>query len=411
MYEKFFNLNIKPFELIPNPDFLYLSKQHKKAITYLDYGIKERIGFVLLTGEVGSGKTTIIRNLIKGLNSKVRLSKIFNTKVSSEQLLAMINEDFGMHVNGKDKITLLRELSDFLIEQYTNKYHSILIIDEAQNLSSELLEEIRMLSNLETDKHKLLQIILVGQPELKKILSQPELRQLRQRISISCHISPLTKKETDEYILHRLEIAGNREAVIFEDGAIDLIYEYSRGIPRLINVICDFLMVFAYVEERREISLDLVKEVVGEIEEEHRYWKDEAPEHYFLGDKKAFQEILYRLNKVEEELFKKNISQNEKVEIFERLSASEQLFNKFITNSKRDINTIRSEIEITKKEIDIKKAEITSLSNMLKDNQNEFAMLKNQLLNEEILKIKKERKRRGLFRELFFSSKKTTLSL
>jgi general secretion pathway protein A len=425
VYEKFFNLNIKPFELIPNPEFLYLSKPHKKAITYLNYGIKERIGFVLLTGEVGSGKTTIIRNLIKGLNSNVMLSKIFNTKVSSEQLLTMINEDFGMHVNGKDKITLLRELNDFLIEQYKNGYHSILIIDEAQNLTPELLEEIRMLSNLETDKHKLLQIVLVGQPELRKILLQPELRQLRQRISISCHISPLTRKETEEYILHRLEIAGNREAVSFYDGIIDVIHNFSRGIPRLINIVCDFLMLSAFVEETRELSLELVKEVIGEIEIENRYWQDEALENTFFGNEtylapavdkqdmmsiniskenfmRIIKEIISRINKLEHDFFKSHSNQNEKVEIFERLSTSEQLFNKFIANSKGDIDAIRNEIETTKEEI-------TSLSGMLKDIQNEFAMLKNQLMNEEILKIKKERKKRGLFRELFFSSKKTTI--
>ncbi len=274
MYESFYNLKQKPFELVPSPDFLFLSRSHKKALTYLKYGVTERVGFMLLTGEVGSGKTTLIRNMIRGLDSDIILSKVFNTKVSSEQLISLINEDFGLEVSGKDKVTLLRELNDFLIEQYAKKSNPILVIDEAQNLTPELLEEVRMLSNLETDDAKLLQIILVGQPELKKVLARPELRQLRQRISISCHIQPITRAETEDYIFHRLEVAGNRDAVVFEEGTIDAVYNFSRGIPRLINIVCDFLMLSAFVEETRRISSDLVREVIGELETENRFWQD-----------------------------------------------------------------------------------------------------------------------------------------
>ncbi|MEC4685161.1 MAG: XrtA/PEP-CTERM system-associated ATPase [Nitrospirota bacterium] len=274
MYEGFYNLRVKPFELVPSPDFLFPSRSHRKALTYLKYGITEKVGFMLLTGEVGSGKTTLIRNLIKGLDSNIVLSKIFNTRVSSEQLISLINEDFGLDVNGKDKISLLRELNDFLIEQYAKKHNPILVIDEAQNLTPELLEEVRMLSNLETDDAKLLQIVLVGQPELKKVLARSELRQLRQRISISCHIYPITRAETEEYIFHRLEVAGNRDAVIFKNGTVDSVYNFSKGIPRLINIVCDFLMLAAFVEETREISPDLVKEVIGELETENRFWQD-----------------------------------------------------------------------------------------------------------------------------------------
>jgi general secretion pathway protein A len=278
MYEAFFNLKTKPFDLLPNSEFLYMSKSHKRAITYLDYGIREHAGFVLLTGEIGSGKTTIIRNMIKKQLDRVVLSKVFNTKVNFDQLIAMINDDFNLPVQGKDKIALLRDLNDFLIEQYTLGNKPTLIIDEAQNLSSEILEEIRMLSNLETDNAKLLQIILVGQPELRKTLALPGLLQLRQRISINCHINPLTRLEVEEYILYRLHIAGNREAAQFSAQAIDSIFKYSRGIPRLINIICDFLMLSAFAEERIQIDEDMVGDVIGDLDFENQYWTSVLPE-------------------------------------------------------------------------------------------------------------------------------------
>jgi len=226
MYEKHFSFKHKPFELVPNPDFLYLSSSHKKAITFLDYGVKEKAGFVLLTGEIGAGKTTIIRNLLKNLDGNVKLSRINNTKVSSEQLIAMINEDFGLDIIGKNKTTLISELNNFLIEQYAKGIQPILLIDEAQNLTPDLLEEIRLLSNLETDRTKLLQIILVGQPELKKNLNLPGLVQLRQRISIYYHLTPLTIEETGEYIKYRLSIAGNPDAIRFKEDMLEIIQEY-----------------------------------------------------------------------------------------------------------------------------------------------------------------------------------------
>lgn len=284
MYESFFNFRTKPFELVPNPDFIYLSKAHRRAITYLDYGIKEKAGFILLTGEVGSGKTTVLRDLLKKLDGRVTVSKVFNTKVTSEQLIAMINDDFGLAVKGKDKVQLLKELYDFLIGQYARGYHSVLIIDEAQNLSTELLEEVRMLSNLETDNAKLLQIILAGQPELRRVLSLPELQQFRQRINISCHIYPLTRAEAEEYILHRLEVAGNREAVAFSEPTLDNIYQYSRGIPRLLNIICDFLLLSAFVEETRELSAEMVSGVIGDLELENKYWEFESAVKAVAGE-------------------------------------------------------------------------------------------------------------------------------
>ncbi len=272
MYEKFFNFDCKPFELVPNPRFLFLSQSHRKAINYLRYGIQERAGFILFTGEVGSGKTTILRNLIHKTDPDMLVSMVFNTRVDAQQLLGMINEDFGLEVDGRDKRTLLRDLNDFLIEQHADNMRPIIIIDEAQNLCSEALEEIRLISNLETDNHKLVQIILVGQPELRALINNPALRQLRQRIGVNCHLNPLTREETEAYVFHRLEVAGNRDAVNFHDEAFDVIYTYSKGIPRLVNVFCDFILLAAYVEDTRDLTRELVEDVVGDVA-----WKENVP--------------------------------------------------------------------------------------------------------------------------------------
>ena len=325
MYEAFFNLKQKPFDLLPDPNFLFMSSSHKKVLSYLDYGIRERVGFILLTGEVGSGKTTIIRNLIKKNLTDVVLSKIFNTRVDSEQLIAMINDDFGLPVLNKDKITLLRDLNTFLIEQFVKGNQPVLIIDEAQNLNHELLEEIRMLSNLETDNAKLLQIILVGQPELRKTLTSATLIQLRQRISINCHINPLTRFEVELYILHRLETAGDREAASFSDETLDIIFTYSRGIPRLINIICDFILLAAFAEETRVIDAALVLDIIGDLDFEYQYWGSEsvdvrvAKENYVEDtavvnrSKPAFSEIIKGINDRLDSLGKESESTSQKM--------------------------------------------------------------------------------------------------
>lgn len=263
MYETYFNLREKPFDIVPNPAYLYLSKTHRQAMTYFNYGLHERLGFVLMTGEVGSGKTTLIRELIRTMSPEVTFARVFNTRVSSQELIAMINEDFGLDTAGKGKVLMLKDLYAYLIKEYEQGRRSVLIIDEAQNLSLDLLEEVRMLSNLETDNATLLQIMLVGQPELRRVISLAEMRQFRQRISIVCHLLPLARPETEEYILHRLAVAGNRDAISFPDGAIDAIHEISGGIPRKINTLCNFLLLTAFTEERRDISAEMVREVAG----------------------------------------------------------------------------------------------------------------------------------------------------
>ena len=277
MYEAFFNLRRKPFELLPNPDFLYPSRSHKKVLSYLDYGIREHSGFILLTGEVGTGKTTLIRELIKKHLRNVLLARVFHTKVESRQLLAMINADLGLETGDKDKPTLLRDLQGFLIEQYAKRRPVVLIIDEAQNLSKDVLEEVRMLSNLETENNKLLHIILVGQPELRRVLSDPDLLQLRQRIQIICNIEPLTEGEIEHYIHYRLEAAGNRDAIQIAPECFSIIHTYTRGIPRLINILCDYILLDAFANETREVSGSAIHEIAQDLNFNSQYWESAPP--------------------------------------------------------------------------------------------------------------------------------------
>ncbi|QSV45028.1 XrtA/PEP-CTERM system-associated ATPase [Geobacter benzoatilyticus] len=359
MYEAFFKLAKKPFDLVPNPEFLFLSRSHKKAIAYMDYGIRERAGFILLTGDIGSGKTTLIRDLIRKHRGNVVLSKIFNTCVDSHQLLAMINDDFGLPIEGKDKITLLRELNEFLIDQYATGQQPVIIIDEAQNLTPAILEEIRMLSNLETDDAKLLQIILVGQPELRDHLAGAEMLQFRQRINVNCQLSPLSRVETENYVLHRLEVAGNRNAVTFTPEALDVVYKYSRGIPRLVNIICGFLMLSAFAEQTTVIDGDIACEIVGDLEFENKYWGG-MPEPVAAHDStsavshapamKGFEELTSllrdigtRLESLERESTK---SSNDGMnQVLEQVTSLENAFRLHVDETDASLSEVRRVVE------------------------------------------------------------------
>ena len=354
MYTDFFELSAKPFELLPNPKFLYLSKGHRKALSYLQYGVQEHVGFTLMTGEVGSGKTTLVRDIINKVSADMTLAMIFNTRVDGRQLIAMINEDFGMPTEDKDKVQLLAELNDFLLEESSAHRQPIIIIDEAQNLSSEALEEIRLLSNLEADSFKLVQIILVGQPELKEIIAKPSLRQLRQRISISCHLSPLNREETEEYIFHRLETVGNRDCVSFAEGVIDQIFQFSGGVPRLINLICDFLLLSAFVEETHEISDQLTQDAIKELSFESAGQPASVSSSSATVPPRLEQNpsLDDRLARIEESYARINASRSENEAILERLTSQGSIIEYLINQQQNQFSHLDEQLKKLSAQID-----------------------------------------------------------
>lgn len=267
MYVDFFGLKEKPFNVTPDPSFLFLSEKHQKALSHLTYGIQERKGFIAITGEIGTGKTTLCRSLLNSISDNVKTAYLLNSNITSDmQLLNMIIDDFGIKPKGKNKMSLLRALNEFLIEHNARGHNIVLIIDEAQNLKPRVLEQIRMLSNLETDKEKLLQIIFVGQPELKEILHSKNLVQLNQRITVRYHVSPLDKDEMKSYINHRLVVAGANGNSIFTEEAIEEIFNYSKGVPRLINIICDRSLLLGFVQENKTINDSMIKKSAQDLE-------------------------------------------------------------------------------------------------------------------------------------------------
>lgn len=264
MYTQFFGFSDKPFNVTPDPRFLYLSPSHQEALASMLYGIKERRGFVSIIGEVGTGKTTLLHTLFNELDKKIKTVYIFNTKINFNQLLQNILVELELTSLSNNKIELLNQLNEFLIEKLSLGENVALIIDEAQNLSSTVLEELRMLSNLETANDKLLQILLVGQPELDFKLRSPNLRQLKQRIGINCYITPLNYNQSMDYINHRLNVVGANNDVFTPD-ALNLIYEFSRGIPRIINIICDNALLTGYGKGERIIDQTIAMNVIADF--------------------------------------------------------------------------------------------------------------------------------------------------
>lgn len=267
MYKKFFGLRENPFNSNPDPRYLFLTKDIQEALAGLAYGIKNRKGFILLTGEVGTGKTTLLNRLLDWLSLEgVATAYIFNSQLDVHQLFDFIMADFEISCESRDKSHVLMRLNQWLLQRYRDRKTSVLIVDEAQNLSLDVLEEIRLLTNFETSSEKLLQIVLSGQPELEEKLRDPRLRQLRQRITMRCRTKPLSRDELAGYVAERLRIAGANGQPIFSTEAIESIFKYSRGIPRVANLLCEHSLINSFVEQIRPVPPKVVEEAAREFE-------------------------------------------------------------------------------------------------------------------------------------------------
>lgn len=266
MYLDYYGLKEPPFDITPNPRFLFYSTKHREAFNHLIYEIRERKGFVQLTGEVSAGKTTLCRAMLEQLGPNYSTTLILNPVLSSDQLMKAIAMEFGLNVKGLDRLETVEALNQHLLEQVEQGKDTVLIIDEAQDLTTELLEQVRLLSNLETDSRKLLQIVLLGQPELKRRLNDYRLRQLRQRITVRYHLKPLSRVEVAQYIQHRLLVSGAKDAPYFTPMAIWRIYRYSGGIPRLVNALSDKCLLAGYVQQKDQIDYRTVGYAIQELE-------------------------------------------------------------------------------------------------------------------------------------------------
>lgn len=267
MYTQFYNLAERPFELTPDLRYLYLSAEHREALAHLTYGVEERRGFVQLTGDVGTGKTTMLDALVHGLDARTKVAWLTNTTIGRTDLLRVLAWELGIEIRGRTKAAILREIETFLGAWTAAGRNAVFVVDEAQNMTIALLEEIRLLSNLRSAGRCSLQIVLAGQPELKRKLGLEQLRQLRQRIAIRYDLMPLSRQETGEYIAHRLDVAGATDTGIFDRNAVDAVYDHSRGVPRVVNIICDNALLAGYAEGRPRIGRRVIEETVEAVGE------------------------------------------------------------------------------------------------------------------------------------------------
>jgi putative secretion ATPase (PEP-CTERM system associated) len=278
MYTSFYKLNGKPFQLTPDPRFFFGSSGHKRAMSYLRYGLSQNEGFIVITGGIGTGKTTLVKNLFAELDpDKVIAAELVTTQLDADDMLTMVVAAFGIDYEGVSKAVLIKRLEDFLASHARSDRRVLLVVDEAQNLPAKTLEELRMLSNFQISDKPLLQSFLLGQEEFRSTLQSPGLEQLRQRIIASCHLSALTEEETNGYIQHRLGIVGWRDDPVFGPGSISTIHEMCEGVPRRINILCDRLMLYGYLEELHTFGTAEVKEVAKEMKDELSPADDRSP--------------------------------------------------------------------------------------------------------------------------------------
>jgi type II secretory pathway predicted ATPase ExeA len=260
MYEEFYGLSGKPFSLLPDGDSLFPSKRHRRALTLLEYGVASQAGFVVITGEVGAGKTTVARKFLKGLSKNMAVGIITNPSASIGRLLDWIAFAFDIKLPGANDTVLYNAIVEFLLDQYAHGKRAVLIVDEAQNLAPGMLEDLRMLSNVNNERDMLLQMVLLGQPELLDTLKRPELRQFVQRITVHCHLDPLSPAETAAYIRYRLKLVGGTPD-LFDDQACATVYYFTEGVPRLVNLLCDQALVYGFSEDMKRIPFETIAEV------------------------------------------------------------------------------------------------------------------------------------------------------
>jgi type II secretory pathway predicted ATPase ExeA len=313
MYLEHFGLSAQPFRLTPDSDFLFMSQSHSRAKVYMDYTVWNREGFVVITGDIGCGKTTLIQKLLSELNENVVVAKIFQTQLDEVEFLQSVLVEFGLNPFNAKKVELLDMLNNFLIDQFLQRKQIVLIVDDANNLSMKVLEEIRMLAGLETRKEKILHVILVGQPQLIEMLDHPEMQQLMQRVKLRYHIRALTEQEVGDYIRHRLGIVGASNRTLFQPDTLPLVYRYAGGIPRLINVLCDTALTCAYADNSPAVTTSVVEAAVKELQwptyaervEKNRFrMKEVTPESGMRGilreQSQVLSAIAAQLTKIEE---------------------------------------------------------------------------------------------------------------
>ena len=335
MYSEYYHLSAKPFQLKPDPDFFFGSAGHKRAMAYLEYGMAQEEGFIIITGEVGAGKTTLVRNLFKKMASeKIVAAQIANTGLNSDDTLRIVSAAFGLEYEGIPKASLLIGIEKFLHQCDQNGKRALLVVDEAQNLSSHTVEELRMLSNYQTDKKPLLQTFLLGQPEFRKILLGQDMQQLRQRVAATYHLGPMDPAETKSYIEHRLTTAGWNNDPTFSQDAFTAIYDYTNGIPRKINTLCERVLLMGCLEEIHELTAKEINDVIRDIQQEYDMpvMEAEMPE-ISEATTTVNKENIPELRKMDDRLIKMESSISSVLDLLKKVLSSSKVKKKSPTKN------------------------------------------------------------------------------